>query len=611
MAYHKKNPILSLDNIKLNVDGHSVIDGLSLDIYAGEIHAIVGDHDSGKTYIGEVLSGIIQPNEGLILLDGKTRQNLNISRSQKLGIQTVHQDTFLIDNFTIAQNLFTPSILGDKLRLNKSKMIQGSRSILTNFGFNLDPIKLYKDLYLSEKIVINIIRALIRKPRILILDESLEKLSVADLQKISQILKARVKEGMAILCFSHKIDDIYNFADYVSILRGGQIFLTDSVDNIDRLNLIKLCYTQLSSGSDMTNTSKEFYQLLKYNEAILQKLPTNLIVTDDNNRIKLINNTARDFFSLKDRVLRGERLELLLGNDNDRLIRDLERAFIEKQEAAGYNISCNIGGNLRIINFKTFPIYDGAFLIGNILIIEDISEQEKLREQINLSEKLASVGLLAAGVAHEINNPLEIIYNHLSYLNMNTQNGEYREVIAEIEDELRDIKVIVSNLISFSDHNNTSRELYNLNDLIDSLVNLIRFNARHKQISIVFNKKQSEIMVKGSRNEMKQVFLNLFKNSFEAMPDGGSITIVSDLIERDDSELVMVSIEDTGHGIDEEHTKEIFLPFFSTKKKTEHNMGLGLSVIYGILKKYQGEISVSNRKEGGCKFLITLPTEVI
>ncbi|MBN2617748.1 MAG: ATP-binding cassette domain-containing protein [Spirochaetales bacterium] len=607
MESHRKTPIVSLLNVKLYREGHKVLDNISIELYPGEIHAIVGDHDSGKTYIGEILSGVYQPSDGYIYLDNVKRDYLSIAKSQEWGIHTIHQDTHLIDNFTIAENLFTPSFPKAKFPKNKNKMLAEAIGIFKRFNIDIDPGRLFKDLYLSEKIVVNIIRALIRNPRLLILDESLDKLSLTDLQKISNILYENIKQNLSVLCLSHKIDDIYNFADFVSILRSGKIFITDSVDNIDRLNLIKLCYYQINSDEDLSNTSKEFYQLLKYNEAILQKLPTNLIVTDDHNNIKLINETGKKFFLIEDKNFRGEKLDVLITNENRTLLNYLYDALYEKKESSHYNLPLYIAGIVKVINFKTFPIYDGSFLIGNIIIIEDISEQEKLREQINLSEKLASVGLLAAGVAHEINNPLEIIYNHLNYLNIGAKEKEHKEIILEIEEELRDIKAIVSNLISFSDNNNASSEIYNLNDLIFSLINLIRFNAKHKQITILFNPIDSDIMIQTSKNEMKQVLLNLMKNSFEAMPNGGNIQIQTKVENRAGSSCAVILIDDNGCGIDEKNSRDIFLPFFSTKKKNEHNMGLGLSVIYGIIKKYKGEISASNRPSGGTRFKIILP----
>ncbi|MDC7233897.1 MAG: ATP-binding protein, partial [Spirochaetales bacterium] len=224
-------------------------------------------------------------------------------------------------------------------------------------------------------------------------------------------------------------------------------------------------------------------------------------------------------------------------------------------------------------------------------------------------EKLASVGLLAAGVAHEINNPLEIIFNHLNYLDMKSETSEQREVIGEIVEELRDIKSIVSNLISFSDSKKAALEEFDMNDLVSSLINLIRFNARSKNIDIIHRKNAENLLIRGSKNEMKQVLLNLLKNSFEAMPEGGTIKISTDCLAVPESPAghVEVLIDDNGPGLSDD-SGDIFLPFYTTKKGSENNLGLGLSVIYGIIKKYRGEIHASNRAEGGCRFRIRIPS---
>jgi len=188
---------------------------------------------------------------------------------------------------------------------------------------------------------------------------------------------------------------------------------------------------------------------------------------------------------------------------------------------------------------------------------------------------------------------------------VDTGNPEHQQIIKEISEELRDIKSIVSNLISFSDNKNASQEVYNLNDLIESLINLIRFNARFQQIKISFDKTNTEFMIQSSRNEMKQVLLNLIKNSFEAMPLGGEIKIRTS-VNPSDPGRVIIDLEDNGPGLEEE-SGDIFLPFYSTKKQKGPNMGLGLSVIYGIITKYGGTIHGANLEPRGCRFTITLP----
>ncbi|MDC7234260.1 MAG: ATP-binding cassette domain-containing protein, partial [Spirochaetales bacterium] len=394
-------PLVQMKKISCLNDGNKVLRNLSLTLYPGQIHAVVGDHGSGKSYISDVLSGIHPVHSGELYLEGRKVNPLSIKKSQDFGIQTVHQDVSLIQNFNLAENLFTPELPDQSFPFQKSKRLQIAEEILKGYGVYISPEKLYKDLNLSEKILINIIRVLLRSPRLLILDEALEKLTGRDYECLINILNGHIDRGMSILCLSHKIDEVYNFADSVSIIRKGEIFLNDSMDSIDRLNLVKLCYSQLNYDSNINDLSKEFYQLLKYNEAILQKLPINLIVTDDSGRIKMINDAGRKFFNLHAREFRDKSLRELFLEEKEGFIHALEDALAGQTETSLYNMRLTMSSSKRIVNFRTLPIYDGAFLIGNIIILEDISEQEKLREQINLSEKLASVGLLAAGVLEQ------------------------------------------------------------------------------------------------------------------------------------------------------------------------------------------------------------------
>jgi len=239
--------------------------------------------------------------------------------------------------------------------------------------------------------------------------------------------------------------------------------------------------------------------------------------------------------------------------------------------------------------------------------VNNVVDAFKLQEQLILSDKLASVGLLAAGVAHEINNPLEIIYNYLRYIKRQFTNEELHKALDDIYEEISAIAGIVSNLHAFSDNKKLIEEDIPLHDLIQNMLTLIKHSAQHRQITIRFAPCNEEITIHANKNEIKQVMLNLLKNSFEAMPSGGEIFIHTSSIRQNGSLLVQIAFTDTGPGIQIENPTDIFLPFYSTKKGQEDNLGLGLSVSYGIITKYHGTISVENIGESGCQFLITLP----
>jgi signal transduction histidine kinase len=253
-------------------------------------------------------------------------------------------------------------------------------------------------------------------------------------------------------------------------------------------------------------------------------------------------------------------------------------------------------------------VYDGPTFLGSLLIIEDVTERESLHERMILSEKLASIGLLAAGVAHEINNPLAIIYNYIETLKFGEEKDSARSrLVSDLEEQFEYIAAIVANLVSFSETNKASEELVELGELVTSIIRLISHSARSNGIDIAFEAGTDPTRLVFNRNELKQVFLNLFKNSFEAMPKGGSIVIGTNVERGEEGDVAVVRFWDSGPGIQFANPGDIFLPFTSTKKQAGNNLGLGLSVSYGIIRKHGGEISAANLESGGCEFTLRLP----
>jgi len=456
---------------------------------------------------------------------------------------------------------------------------------------------------------VDVLKHLYVKPKVLILDEALEKLTASSLTKILPILKQLREEGSVIIFITHRIDDIYDYADKATIMRKGELLITDSTQNIDKINLIKLAYTQIPKEETLKNVSSEFYHLLKYNQAILEELPVNLIVTDRDHYIKLFNDQAIQYFEIHRDDFYNMPVESLFIDENKELFSRI-KAVLNKQEGRILNDQpISINGTVKISNITINPIFDGNYKIGNMIILEDITEQQKLREQVMFSEKLASVGLLAAGVAHEINNPLEILENCIDYLQLELTDKEQLQVLKDIEEVKDSIAQIVGNLVSFSDNRADVHELFDVNELIDDLINLVKHYSKSRKTNISFHR-QTPIHVSANKNEIKQVIINLMKNSFEVMPDGGELIISTDLVEHADSEYAEITLRDTGHGIEADNPNDIFLPFYSTKKLGDNNLGLGLYMSYTLLQKNNGDITVKNLDEGGCQFTILIPAYV-
>jgi PAS domain S-box-containing protein len=603
-------PLLELQDIDFYYDTLRVLKDINLKIHRSEVHAIVGEHGAGKTSLCLIMSGFLKPHSGKFLLGERTLDSLAPAKARNLGIEMVTQQNPVVDNFTVAENLFLDNRgIAPHPFISRKHQLAVAQAYLREWDVPLDPNTQLRDMKLSDRVLVDILKHLFNKPRLLILDEALQKLTAPVLNRMIQHLKDLKPAGMSIIFVTHRIDDIYNFADKVSIIKNGEILITDSVKNIDKINLIKLAYTQISGNESLENANQEFYSLLKYNEAVLIKLPVNLIVVDHHGKIKLINECAKQFFNIEESsYLNMPIQELLLADEDNREACSLIEGALSKQLVQTfYNVPLNRAESESITNIKTHPIYDESFLIGYYIIIEDITEREKLRQQVALSEKLASIGLLSAGVAHEINNPLEIIYNYISFLKFHSRNKIVTKTVNSLEEEINSISQIVSNLISFSDNNKQQIEAVELNGLIDSIIGLVKYNAKYKNIQISFKRQTDPLFLKANRTEIKQVILNLMKNSFEAMPLGGRLNIQTAESGAGDPSLVEITFQDTGTGIKGHHLHDVFLPFYSTKKDMYGNLGLGLSVSYGIVKKYEGSIAVRNLNDSGCEFTLRFP----
>jgi len=250
---------------------------------------------------------------------------------------------------------------------------------------------------------------------------------------------------------------------------------------------------------------------------------------------------------------------------------------------------------------------------GFIWVAHDMREVNELKEQIFQAEKMSSIGVIAAGVAHEIKNPLAIILQGIEFLKGSFSSGVSETVLNDVVDRIKKATSradkIVKDMLGLSRQIEMSFEETDMKDVIEETLFLIENQFRLKMISIDRNYTNAQTIIKANASQLKQVFLNLFLNAAEAMPDGGNITVeVTDRVEGDRRKYLCIETSDTGTGVDEQVVDKIFDPFFSTKIR-DGNSGLGLSVSKGIIEKHKGNIVIQNRKEGGARVTISLPED--
>ena len=225
------------------------------------------------------------------------------------------------------------------------------------------------------------------------------------------------------------------------------------------------------------------------------------------------------------------------------------------------------------------------------------------QEQLLQSEKLAAMGRLTSQIAHELNNPLYGIMNTLELLKTEVSPQSKRRKVLEMAlSETERLSELLRKMLSFSKPDQEEKQAVDLNTVIDEILLLHEKQLKENDIKIktLFAMELPPTMA--SKNQLRQVFLNLVANARDAMPDGGTLTVKTD----SDESNVKIEVGDTGVGIKEEHLKRIFDSFFTTKDSIK-GVGLGLSVCYGFIKEHGGDIQVTSEVDTGTTFTITLP----
>jgi signal transduction histidine kinase len=242
-------------------------------------------------------------------------------------------------------------------------------------------------------------------------------------------------------------------------------------------------------------------------------------------------------------------------------------------------------------------------LHGYMRLIQDVTEMKKMEEQMSNSEKLASIGRLAAGIAHEIGNPLTSIFSFVQILREIEHDEFKKESLQTIHFHINRISEILKQLSGFTKMPLGEAKECQVNDVIETSINLIQYDKKAREITMKKDLASQLPAVTADCNQLSQVFVNLILNAIDAMPQGGVLTVRS----RVSGDDIVIQFEDSGVGIPPEDLIKIFDPFYTTKEK---GTGLGLAVSYNIVKKMNGTLTVESEVGQGTTFTVSLPVPV-
>ena len=401
------------------------------------------------------------------------------------------------------------------------------------------------------------------------------------------------------------------------------------IDSCRQCRVYKQC-----SGDEIQSLAESFDAMtLSLKGNLLDLKNAEIVVQEQTSLLQMILDAIPDFISLQD--IEGRYISVnrafckMIGKNKNNIVGKKNADLFVKKQADLYNqedqelfetgiplmkenrIVGKIGPEwLHVVKI---PVTESKDRIkGLVCSGRDITQLKVVQEQLAHAQKMESVGRLAAGVAHEINTPLGIILGYAQLLLEDVEKtGQIHDDVATIVKQTRICSKIVADLLKFSRSSESIISEFDVNDAMDDVIGMIEhtFSLNHVVIKREYDK--TRLLMKGDKEKLKQVFINLLNNAFDAIGEEGTIWVNTDNGQTNNE--IKISISDTGHGIAKEYLRAIFEPFYSTKGP-DKGTGLGLSVTFGIIKEHNGTIKVfspplsKKQEKQGTQFIIVLPS---
>ncbi|MFN2532556.1 MAG: ATP-binding protein [Pyrinomonadaceae bacterium] len=401
---------------------------------------------------------------------------------------------------------------------------------------------------------------------------------------------------VAVIGLGRSADGALLSSEDVEILRTVSGYVAVAIEN-------SLLY------QDQQERASELKLLKEFNESIIESINVGLLAVDLDGRVTRLNSALEHILDLRRDAAVGRYVEELFASDfADTLWQVLGPEKWHLQEIRNiYKLHTATRANRSLIlNIAVAPLQDGQGQTGALVVLEDVTTRISLEEQLQQREKLSSIGLLAAGVAHEVNTPLTGVSSYTQMLlGMFAETDPKHALLQKVRKQAERATNIVNNLLNFSRTGSATEFVeIDIGRVLDDTLQLIEPQMRHGRIEIVRSYDRDAPSIVGNSGKLQQVFTNLLLNARDAIPDGGQITISTHA--TDDGSL-SVEVSDNGIGIAPENVAKIYDPFYTTKG-VGRGTGLGLAVSYGIVQEHAGRIGVESTPGKGTTFRITLPT---
>ncbi|RRA47109.1 ATP-binding protein [Acidipila sp. EB88] len=391
----------------------------------------------------------------------------------------------------------------------------------------------------------------------------------------------------------------------------GDFLSSEDVELLESLaGYIGIAIQNAALYASLQRKIEEFERLKEFNENIVESTNVGILALDLDERIESWNAQMEVLYAMPRAVVLGQRLADVF---DDAFVREFHRVKDEPGVHYLYKFPLGTRGEApgeenRVANISIAPLVSREFqTLGRIVLVDDITARVGLESQLAQAEKLSSIGLLAAGVAHEVNTPLAVISSYTQMLSKQLRDdAKLAPLLDKITKQTFRASEIVNGLLNFSRTGGAEFRATDLNAVVRETLALLEHQLKTARIELVCDLDPALPAIQGNNGKLQQVFLNLFLNAKDAMQDGGRLEVSTRY-----NGMVTVSVCDSGSGIAPEHVQRIYDPFFTTKSAIKEGQrrgtGLGLAVTYGIMQEHSGKIRVESQPGAGTTFALEFP----
>ncbi|MFW6138185.1 MAG: ATP-binding protein, partial [Spirochaetota bacterium] len=551
-----------------------------------------------------VLSGRIPKFAGKIIFENRVLNRLTTKRAMKRGINAIHSQLYLYPKWSAFENIYLNYrikknfLLPDQERMRQRALDIFSELSIPDIGLDV-PVKYFP---LTKQQMVQIVKSICFPSKLLLIDEMSVKLTPEQLDRFHYLLSVLCQKGTTIIYATSNMEEIFNFASRVSILKNGRVIETTNISDIDKLHLVKLTYSFMTRRKELEESNFELFYLKHFYENIFNHIPLPLMVTDTKGNIVFLNTSITEYFDIEASDYTDRYFNDLINLPSES-VKKIDETIFNMREL---RFSLPLDFSLSFRKLYMIPLYDedGSFM-GTLSTIDEDGGLNIAGEKNPKPGSMFSPEKFAGRVAHEINNPLSIILNYLKVIKTEESPSLIKLNLDNVEKEVNRIKHIIEKSMHVEELGTQSFTKTRVDTLLNEVISLMRPTMEHNNIRLNLRIRPG-ILASVDPDLIKQVIVNIVLNAVEAMPQGGVVSISADFEKAGQDIYIVISIEDNGVGMEEKKLENIFNPFYTTKDHGEMG-GLGLSICKDILSQYNGCITVKSIPNQGITFKIFLP----